>query len=94
MEGLLANAHTLADSPADAYQYPVILWYDTVDNQTVLQSDSEHVSCCYCLRHVLVGALVRERTPCGGTININDLAGFELEAFSLWVTYGLQKTLP
>ena len=56
--GLITNAHTATDSPAGVCQYPVILWYDTVDNQTVLQSDSEHVSCCYCLRHVLIGALV------------------------------------
>ena len=58
--GIFTNAHTATDSPADACQYPTILWYDTVDNQTVLQSDSEHVSCCYCLRHVLIGALVRK----------------------------------
>ena len=43
--GLFTNAHTLADSPSDACQYPTILWYDTVDNQTILQSDLEHVSC-------------------------------------------------
>ena len=29
-----------------------------------------------------------------GAIKINDLAVFRLEKFSLWVTYGLQKTLP
>ena len=57
-EGIFTNAHTATDSPAGACKYPTILWYDTVDNQTVLQSDSEHVSCCYCLRHVLIGALV------------------------------------
>ena len=58
--GLFTNAHTLADSPSGGCQYPTILWYDTVDEQTVLQSDSEHVSCCYCLQHVLIGALVRK----------------------------------
>ena len=70
--GLFTNAHTLADSLSGAGQYPTILWYDTVDNQTVLQSDSEHVSCCYCLRHVLIGALVGSEPPCGGTITYQE----------------------
>ena len=35
----ITNAHTLADSHSGACQYPTILWYDTVDNQTVLQSE-------------------------------------------------------
>jgi hypothetical protein len=26
-EGIFTNAHTATDSPADACQYPIILWY-------------------------------------------------------------------
>ena len=53
-------------APSGACQHPALLWYDTVDNQTVLQSDSEHLSCCSCLRHVLIGALVRKWTSVWG----------------------------
>ena len=37
--GLFTNAHTLADSPSGACQYPTILWYDTVDNCVLTKDD-------------------------------------------------------
>ena len=57
-------------APSGACQHPALLWYDTVDNQTVLQSDSEHLSRCSCLRHVLIGALVRKWTSVWGCHSI------------------------
>jgi hypothetical protein len=43
--GIVTNAHTATDSPADACQYPVILWYDTVDKNMQLQMNWYCVSC-------------------------------------------------